>query len=120
MKFIHTIRYFIILIFVLACNSVSSQSNLISKLQHWIAKASKYRYTNPDSVKYYCYKILETVGNTPKSKEKAEALRILSMSYEAQGDYTDALKYNLQSLELWREIDDKSKIANTINGIGII
>lgn len=118
MKFLLKIIYCIALIFGLGIYNVYSQTD--SKLENWIKKASEYRYSNPDSVKYYCNKILQTVGQTPKSKEKAEALRILSMSYEAQGDYTDALKYSLLSLELWREIDDKSKIANTINGIGII
>lgn len=120
MKLILTIVYCIVLTFGLKCHFAFSQSLPISSLQNWITKASEYRYTNPDSVKYYCNKILQTVGDTPKSKEKAEALRIMSMSYEAQGDYTDALKYSLQALELWREIEDKSKIANTINGIGII
>lgn len=118
MKFLLKIIYCIALIFGLGFCNVYSQTD--SKLENWIKKASEYRYSNPDSVKYYCNKILQTVGQTPKSKEKAETLRILSMSYEAQGDYTDALKYSLLSLELWREIDNKSKIANTINGIGII
>ena len=51
---------------------------------------------------------------------EAEALNYIGVTHEAQGDYAEALKYELNALELRRKIGDDNETAKTINNIGII
>lgn len=111
---------FIIAYFFYSIVTVYGQNNTVEPIQNWLKKASELRYSNPDSARFYCFKVISEIGESPKSPEKAEALRVMSMSYEGQGDYQDALRYGLESLALLRDIGDEIKIANGINVIGII
>ncbi len=89
-------------------------------LSSWLKLASEYRFQEPDSSRFYCRKIISAARASGKKDMEAEALRITSISYEAQGNYKEALEYGQQSLKLRRETGDEKKIANTLNSVGII
>jgi two-component system NarL family sensor kinase len=118
-------RSFNVLFIVLVGFSVYSQTNLQSNkrelsVNNWLKLAQRYQYDNQDSVKYYSNKILLHSSNQDQKQERAEALRLLSMSYESQGEYKKALAYGKDALSIWREINNEAKVANVLNGIGII
>lgn len=89
-------------------------------LTGWLSLASELRFSKPDAARYYCNKVLNVARATGKTAAEAEALRIMSISYEAQGNYKNALTSGLQSLALWRKTGDEAKIANTLNSVGIV
>ncbi len=97
-----------------------AQNNTSDNLKKWLTQATELRFNNPDSARFYCRKVLAEAERSDNSQIKAEALRIMSISYEAQGDYKEALHYGLESLGLWRKIGDASKTANVLNSVGII
>lgn len=86
----------------------------------WLSKATEYRFNQPDSARYYCNRLLELAKQTDDIEMEAEALRIISISYEAQGNYKDALAFGLKSLSLWKKNGNNAKTANCLNSIGII
>lgn len=112
--------YFWLLLSAFVYNPLSAQKKSSEKLNKWLQLATEYRFNQPDSTRFYCQKILSEAHQTENQTIIAETLRIMSISYEAQGDYKKALDYGLKSLELWREIKDDVKIANTLNTVGII
>lgn len=120
MRFTMLHFFFCILISLSVGSSLFAQKKNSKNIEKWINQATEYRFNQPDSSKYYVEKILSEVGNTENSDIKAEALRIMSISYEAQGDYKQALHYGLESLALWRKIGDASKTANVLNSVGIV
>lgn len=117
----YTLAQICLWILMLFTNSLLfAQENSSKEFTKWLDQATKYRFNNPDSARFYCQKILKEAKKIDNDAMKAEALRIMSISYEAQGDYKKALDYGLQSLTLWRKINEAPKIANTLNSVGII
>lgn len=106
-----------ILLLSFVSSSLSAQEN---SMEQWLHQATEYRFNQPDSARFYCQKILSEAQRTENNEMRAEALRIMSISYEAQGNYKEALVYGLQSLKLWRQIGEDPKTANTLNSVGII
>ena len=51
---------------------------------------------------------------------EAYALHTIGSSQEAQGNYEEALEYELKALSIREKLSDQLKIANTLNNIGII
>ncbi len=116
-----TLHFFVcIMISVSVGSSLFAQNKTSKNIEKWLSQATEYRFNQPDSARYYVQKILSEVGDAEKSDIKAEALRIMSIAYEAQGDYKLALHYGRESLALWRKIDDTSKTANVLNSVGIV
>jgi two-component system, NarL family, sensor kinase len=80
----------------------------------------EYRFTNADTARRYGLEALEMSRNANKVELEVEALHNIGVTYEAQGDYTDALRFEKEALELRKKIGDELKTANTLNNIGII
>lgn len=114
------VQFGIWILMVFTGNQLFSQNNTSENFKKWLDQATELRFKNPDSARLYCQKILLEAEKTENNQMKAEALRIMSISYEAQGDYKEGLHYGLESLALWRKIGDDSKIANVLNSVGII
>jgi tetratricopeptide (TPR) repeat protein len=53
-------------------------------------------------------------------EEEVQALHNIGITHEAQGNYAQALDFELKALEFRKEMGDESKTANTLNNIGII
>lgn len=80
----------------------------------------QYRFSNADSARQYGMKALELARNAKDENLEVEALHNIGVTYEAQGEYTDALSYERKALELRRKLGNEQKTANTLNNIGII
>lgn len=91
-----------------------------NQLTNWLSLATELRFSRPDSARYYCSKVLDLARAAGKTAAEAEALRIISISYEAQGNYRNALTFGLKALELWEKTGEEAKIANTLNSVGIV
>jgi len=90
------------------------------RLKQWLDDSYEYRFSNPDSSLYYGLKVLKAAKAAALRDVEADALRSLSTTYQAQGDYTQALEYGFEALRVSRELDDRLKTAHTLNIIGII
>ncbi len=108
--------------FVAILFSASAQqpaSDERQQLKQWLDDSFEYRYSNPDSSLYYGFKVLEAAKASNLRDVEADALRSLSTTYQAQGDYPQALDYGFGALHLSRELDDQLKTAHALNIIGI-
>ena len=89
------------------------------QFKQWLDDSFEYRFSNPDSSLYYGFKVLEAARTSGLRDVEADALRSLSTTYQAQGDYPQALDYGFEALRMSRELNDQLKIAHTLNIIGI-
>lgn len=117
MKYIAVQVCLLVLFLFFINSSLSAQDN---SAERWLHQATEYRFNKPDSARFYCQKMLLEAQKTGNNEMEAEALRIMSISYEAQGNYKEALHYGLQSLKRWRQIGKAPKTANALNSVGII
>ncbi len=127
-------KYFLFLLVGLATsNGTFAQHWDIDGLKALLPKASTkeeikillelcwgYRFINADSARDFGLRALSAAKEAKLEALEAEALNYIGVTHEAQGDYTEALKYELNALELRRKIGDDSETAKTINNIGII
>ncbi len=120
MKYVAVQIFALVLLLFFISSLLSAQENSPEKFKKWLHQATEYRFNKPDSARFYCQKILVEAQKTGNKEMEAEALRIMSISYEAQGNYKEALLYGLQSLELWRQMGEAPKTANALNSVGII
>ena len=86
----------------------------------WLEQCWEYRFSNPDSARFYGQKALDQAQEMKDQELEAEAWHNMGVTYEAQADYSKALHYATKALALRREIRDDLKTANTLNNIGII
>lgn len=123
----------IILIFYLSTLSAASQTKSIDSLRSVLSLAHgqdkiktlidlcwEYRFINADSARNYGFTALELARNAKLQDYEVEALHNIGITLEAQGNYAEALTYELGALDLRRKIGDDSKTANTLNNLGII
>ncbi|HMR17965.1 MAG TPA: tetratricopeptide repeat protein, partial [Sphingobacterium sp.] len=90
------------------------------QLKQWLDASFDYRYSYLDSSFYYGFKVLEAAKVSNYRDIEADALRSISTSYQAQGDYQKALDYGFDALRLSRELNDRLKTAHTLNLIGMV
>jgi signal transduction histidine kinase len=80
----------------------------------------EYRFLNADSARSYGFEALELAQKAKNRELEVEALHNIGVTHEAQGNYQDALKLEMQALVIRKELGDSLKTANTLNNIGII
>lgn len=80
----------------------------------------EYRFKNADSARQYGMKALEMSREAENEDLEVEALSHIGVTYEAQGEYNEALSYAERALVLRRKIGNDLRTANTLNNIGII
>lgn len=97
-------------------NSIDKKRNLKEDLD----KAFEFRYTNLDSSFYYGHHVLDMARKFTFHDMEADALRSISTSYQAKGDYEKALEYALKALDLSKTLKDQLKIAHCHNIMGMI
>lgn len=98
---------------------VRSTNNQKTHLNTLIELCWEYRYTHPDTARIYGFQALKLASKQKITTAEVEALHNLAVTFEAQGDYKEALAYNLRALQIRRKIGDQLKTANTLNNIGI-
>jgi signal transduction histidine kinase len=80
----------------------------------------EYRFINADSARRFGLIALDLAKKEKSEDLEAEALNNIGVTFEAQGNYDEALTYESQALVLRKKLGDSSKIANTLNTLGII
>ena len=90
------------------------------KLKKLLDISFQQRYSNIDSSLFYGFQTLELAQKEGYKDVEADALRSLSTTYQAKGDYKEALNYGFRALHLGRELNDSLKIAHSLNIIGMI
>ena len=126
-------KKFICILLFLPALSASSQNQNIDSLKSVLTTAKgktkikalidlcwEYRFINADSARTYGLTALELAREAKNRDYEVEALHNIGVTHEAQGNYADALGYELEALTLRRLIGDDLKTANTLNNLGII
>jgi two-component system, NarL family, sensor kinase len=80
----------------------------------------EYRFVNADTARQYGMEALRLAREAELDTLEVEALHNIGITYEAQGDYSDALSYLEPALELRNRIGNDIKTANTLNNLGIV
>lgn len=90
------------------------------RLKQWLDESYEYRFSDPDSSLYFGFKALEAAKAAAFPDVEADALRSISTTYQAQGDYPRALDYGFEALRLSQKLDDQLKAAHSLNIIGMV
>jgi two-component system NarL family sensor kinase len=114
-------------------HSAHAQENSIDSLKNVLAAAKgagqistmielcwEYRFVNADTARQYGMQALGMAREVRLDTLEVEALHNIGVTYEAQGDYTEALAYLEPALILRNKIGDDIKTANTLNNLGIV
>lgn len=80
----------------------------------------EYRFSNADTARAYGLQALEMAKKAKDVNLEADALHNIGVTHEAQGNYPEALDFEMAALDLRQQLDDEGKVANTLNNIGII
>jgi two-component system NarL family sensor kinase len=91
-----------------------------AKIQNLLDLCWELRFINADTARQFGLEGLKLAKEIGNDSLIAQALHNVGVTYEAQGDYKDALHCQTQSLELWQKLGNHLKTANTLNTIGII
>lgn len=91
-----------------------------SKISTLLELGWNYRFINADSARKYGFLALELARKNNIDDYEAEALNTIGITYEAQGNYEEAMTYELKALDIRKRLGDKLKMANTLNTLGII
>ena len=90
------------------------------KIKPLIDLCWEYRFINADSARNYGLTALGLAREAKLQDYEVEALHNIGVTLEAQGNYAEALTYELEALDLRQKIGDDLKTANTLNNLGII
>ena len=107
-------------------NNIDSLKNVLrdakgnDRIKTLLELSWELRFESADSARQYGLKALELSQEAGNENLEVEALHNIGVTYEAQGEYDDALSYQERALELRKKIGDDIKTANTLNNIGII
>lgn len=108
-------------------SAVDSLKNLLAqelperqRIKALIELSWEYRFINADSARTVGLQALELAKKNNLKDYEVEALHNIGITHEAQGNYTEALEYEMKALKFRQELGDDAKTANTLNNIGII
>jgi signal transduction histidine kinase len=79
----------------------------------------EYRFVNADSARMYAFEALKLSQQKGLVECEAEAFSTIGVTYEAQGNYDEAVAYGQQALTQYRKVNAPAQIANTLNNLGI-
>ncbi len=111
--------YFIPILFTLVL-AQETNANKTKDLKVWLDRAFEFRYSDLDSSFYYGYQVLNVAQKSNLKDFESDALRSIATSFQAKGDYKQALDYVFQSMLIAKELKDRLKIAHCDNLIGMI
>ena len=85
-----------------------------------IELCAEYHFTNPDTARFFGTEALNLSKKLKLKELESDALHALGVAHESQGNYNEALQFELKALEMRETIGNDSKIAATLNNLGII
>jgi signal transduction histidine kinase len=95
-------------------NTKSDESKILLGL------CEEFRSRNADSARLYGTRALKLAQQEKRMEIEVEALNAIGVTHESQGNYAEALVFELNALTLRRAIGDDPKTAKTLNDIGIV
>lgn len=99
---------------------LAQESSEKAKIKNLLELCWEYRFINADTARVYGLEALSFSKKYKLPDLEVEALHNIGVTHEAQGNYTQALDFELKALDLRKKLGDESKTANTLNNIGII
>ncbi len=91
-----------------------------SKINTLLELCWEYRFINAETARTFGFTALSLAKQEGAKGLETDALHYISVTYEAQGNYKEALVYEEQALGLGKKIGDQSKVANSLNNLGIV
>jgi len=99
---------------------LKNESSERTKIKSLLELCWEYRFINADTARTYGLRALVLAQKYSLPDFEVEALHNIGVTHEAQGNYTQALDFELHALDLRKNLGDDAKTANTLNNIGII
>jgi two-component system, NarL family, sensor kinase len=100
--------------------SLAQSNNKILKIQANTELCWEYKFRDADSARAFGKKAIELAEQISNDSLRANALHAVSITYQAQGNYQQALLYESQTLALRDEKKQPIKVADSYNNLGII
>lgn len=91
---------------------------LKEKFDLYNAIGFEFRYSFPDSTIYYCTEAFEIGKEIDLPKELSKPLSFVGLAYSYKGDYKNAFRYHLQSIDMAMEQSDSLQLAYCYNNLG--
>ena len=79
-----------------------------------------YLFSKPDSAFHFAQIQYDFANQNGEKEHMANALNTQGISFAIKGDQTNAIEYNLKSLKIREEIEDKVGISGSLNNIGLL
>jgi tetratricopeptide (TPR) repeat protein len=79
-----------------------------------------YLFNQPDSAFYFAQMQYDLAKEKDEYRQMSAALNTQGVSFTVRGDYTKAIDYFTQCLNINKEIGDKQGVASAFNNFGII
>lgn len=77
-----------------------------------------FKLESLDKAISYSFLAKEKFGQLDNKKEYAKTILLLAEEYNKKGDLNNAIKYSKKTLEVYREMDDQSYVAEIENNLG--
>ncbi|NOT75576.1 MAG: tetratricopeptide repeat protein [Cyclobacteriaceae bacterium] len=126
----YPIAIFLAVFFSTSCFGQNSDIDSLRKLLPSVTGEKKirvildlcwqYRFINADTARQLGLEGLSLAKEAKLKDLEAEALTYVGVTHEAQGNYGEALTFELEALAIRRKLGDDSRTAKTLNDIGII
>lgn len=97
-----------------------NQSEGKMKINALLALSSEYRYVNADTARSLALEALQMAQAAKDATLEAEAYYNIGITHQTQGNYVEALNYEMKALNMQKEIGDQATTAKTLNILGII
>lgn len=114
------------LILIVVVNSVYANSDTAvapvpaDQIRVWLDRCWDYRFSDPDSAKFFGQKALKAARQSGKKELEGEAFHNIGVVFEAQGEYEQALDFAKQAMDIRRAQGDEAGMADSYNNMGII
>lgn len=118
------------LLFALLISKTSFGGDAIDSLKNLLNKSAQakeiifaelcweYKYSKPDSAKYYGNKAAKLAEKKKNLPALSIAFHNLAVVYEAQSSFEEAIKLNQKSMRIKKQIGDEVGMANSLNNLG--
>jgi len=80
----------------------------------------EYAFVDSDTSRFYSNQAVQVAESINFVKGKADALNVIGISYDIQGDYNKSLGYFLEALSMYEELEDQSGMARAYNNVGMV
>jgi signal transduction histidine kinase len=100
--------------------NLALSNNKILKIQANTELCWEYKFRDADSARAFGKTAIELAEQINNDSLRANALHAVSITYQAQGNYQQALIYESQTLALRDEKKQPIKVADSYNNLGII